>query len=551
MAQAAVITADSQEQWKYGMFDPESAARGPGTSQLPTTILTYRSVTDITTTAYGGPGATTNFQVDSTGGALIIVTPIVATAASADNAAAPYSGLWCSTNDNLLALNATGFGVSGQTLADAASSATRANWNDPVNGQAYSPVKVTFFQTFQGAFPVSFEADAVAVQQYMPWRVAGLRATLTQTTSALNAQGSCAAGDFGDFFYTSRSVIEPDLNTVSQTAEDVVVSTLDVTTPEWAINQGNNLNRFRQVGSLAEPGVVYEAIALPVNELFWQYHTSAGEINAAGIYGSEPFQTLYSNLQFLPAVGFLLRGIAPGNTFRLNVTLALEVQIDLISPLGFLYNQARFTDGYFPNLRDLRMSPSGGHLGELLALRADGCAGCAILLTQRMSAGGFNPSSGGASSSGGVTRGRSGNQYVVAPSGSPPPVPTAGAISPTVPAAAAAAQSGGVFSTVVKDVGKGAVWVGEHAPELYRAGQFVGKIASNLWGFVSKAAPVVEEVGEGALVALGQRKGRRASVASYGSSFSRKYGGDTRRGPYNLYSQTPDAYGRLMERRLY
>jgi len=500
VARAAVITADQEEQWKFGMLDPEHGARGPGTSQLPTVILTYRSVTDITTTAYAS-GGTTPFQVDSTGGALLVITPIALNATTAANAANPFSGLWCSTNDNLLALNSGSFGST--DLQTSATTASHAPWNDPVSGQAYVPVKTTFLQNFQGAFPVAFQSDISDFQIYQPWRVAGLRATLTQTTSALNAQGSCASGDFGDFFYTVKQGIEPD---ILGTTEDVVVQTVDITTPEWAVNQGNGLSRFIQVGSLAEPGVVYEAVALPVNEQFWQYHNSAQEISASNFFGQANFQTLYSTLQFIPAVGFLLRGIAAGNTFRLNVTLSLEVQVDLSTPLAFLYNSARFTDGYFPNLRDLRMVPTGGHLGELMAMRASGCEGCAILLAQRVTNGGQ------------VTRGRSGNTYVRTDSGSAPPTPLVGAISPIAPAAQMAASTGGVFSTIMKDMGSAAVWVGKNAPQLYNAGQLAMNWGSRIWETIRGAAPIVEEAAELAplAIALGKRT-RKMQTTSYGS----------------------------------
>jgi len=391
--QREVMCNTAECAWKLGMFDPEFASRGPGTTARPTVVLTYYSSTTFTTSPYSTStitpvnGNVASYMVDQTGTIAVVIAPIKAPAVAVTSTRTityPYSsgtlcpGFVCSGNFDMTgATYASGGAGSAPSLHDIMGAATTTT------GYTNMGSTVTPLNPFNAALPVDTTTapDGGSTYDYVPFRFLGLRTTLECVSSVAGssaAQGYCLAGDFSDYMQEGErgwssniNEVEGSPNTMEQDVVDVVEYD-SVLLSDYNLNYGTGFQRITECGPLMA-GNVYEAVALPVNTHFWNYHTSGNMFDPRKTFvttadtGSFTSSVAGVAMRFRPTAAFFLRGIVPGNTFRVGTTFAVEVQVDFDSPIGFLYNQARFADDFTPKLQHIRAVRVAGVLGENLS----------------------------------------------------------------------------------------------------------------------------------------------------------------------------------------
>jgi len=380
--------------WKLGMFDPEFASRGPGTTARPTVVLTYYSSTTFTTVPFSSvalaPATAASFMVDQSGTMAIVIAPMQAAALTVSGftrtAGFPYAqgtmspGFVCGGNYDMTgATYSTGPAGSAPTL-QALFVATPSTLGTTPN----LPTTVTPLNPFNSAIPTEkvTVSNGGSNYDYVPFRFLGVRSTLECVSSVAGtgaAQGYCLAGDFSDYMQEGERGWSTSVNNIEVVVnQDVELDVVDVVEydtvdlSDYQLNYGTGFQRVTECGPLMA-GNVYETVALPVNTHFWNYHNSGNMFNPDKVFVSSSTTGSFTSnigglsMRFRPTSMFMLRGIVAGNTFRVGTTMAIEVQVDFDSPIGFLYNQARFADDFTPKLQHIRAVRVAGLLGENLS----------------------------------------------------------------------------------------------------------------------------------------------------------------------------------------
>jgi len=379
--------------WKLGMFDPEFASRGPGTTPRPTVLLTYYSSTTFSTSANaiageGDPASSNNYMLDPNGNMAIIISPMLNTAIDGAGTGTRLVNVGAA-NGSLTAgfvcqgdfdMTCTTYG----TTSDATSLAEVMHLNggqSAPSGTAPLAATVTPLDSFNAPFPAElvFHTTTPAnAYDFVPFRFIGMRTTLECVSSVAGtsaAQGSAMAGDFSDYMIRGERgwshLDQSGVNSVFDSDGVAIIEEDTIDYEDYQLNNGNGYQRITELGALTA-GSIYEAVALPINEDFWQYHMRSNFFDPTRTFQSSSTTGAFCSalpgfsMRFRPTSMFVLKGLVPGNTFRIGVTLTTEVQVDFDSPIGFLYNQARFARDFTPKLQHIRAVPSAGVLGSSL-----------------------------------------------------------------------------------------------------------------------------------------------------------------------------------------
>jgi hypothetical protein len=377
--------------WKVGLTNPSFASRGPGGSTRPTIIANYHSTTTFVVGNYdAGAFAGGNFQLDPDGNMAIILTPHigVTNTESSPRIVTPrdevqplLSGFTCGGDANIAFHDINGPGSSNDWIQIM----TFVSQNLP--GGPHTAL--TELQPFQAPLPIDDYAVPPSERRYMPYRILGHRATLSCNSNATSARGNIAAGDFSDYMITGtkgyiRGTAALPLNEFQHAGNGLIAEYDDITEADYQLNLGVGFPRITNLGGNI-PGAVYEASALPLNSEFWNYKYDPGTWHPAFsttyTFGTGSF--IPSSLRYQPCSVFFLRGVASGNSFTVGVDMAVEIQVDMNSPLAFLYESARFAKQYTPDLQKLHCCTPGGEVNHLaLSMAAADPAVAFVLLAK-------------------------------------------------------------------------------------------------------------------------------------------------------------------------
>jgi hypothetical protein len=205
----------------------------------------------------------------------------------------------------------------------------------------------------------------------LPWRVVGLRATLTHTTAAIAAQGSCMAFDNSEIFgYTGQEEMfeSPPNNGVRPMIAGATTPGMITNTPFLSVPIGDGQSIATSTPAYPlTPGVTIESNFLPSSPKVTDYISRLFFYRTDGGLPAIPEMNMGTHLLNVPAACFILQGLSPGvSSFVLEQTLAIEIQVRQLSPLAMLINEARFAVGYSPDFGVLSGLPRGGKLGYSL-----------------------------------------------------------------------------------------------------------------------------------------------------------------------------------------
>lgn len=337
----------AEAMYLHSFVDPHCAARGPAVDECPTALVTLHTTSlvsvDVPTAGATVPNGTnpTAINMNSSGAIMFLCgfnafAPAAAAAGTAVNLRSTYA-----IDPDL-------------------------PWNNAMHHDNPTPAGETvgaLFGEWDIAYPGGTSITYTDPQQgynlELPHRVVGLKAEIESTTSVLDNQGYIYAGDFSHVF----SIVHSDVliaHGATSTYTQESRQTLEMQS-NMAANRGEVAmnNRLCTAGPIML-GKTYEATFLPQNDAVTEFRSQHFESECQ--YTGSP---MYNACLNEPQVCFVLRGLDTTKvySFRLAVTLALEVPVTKAGPIGILYSEARHSNRYLVNWIVMTQFRPGGVRG--------------------------------------------------------------------------------------------------------------------------------------------------------------------------------------------
>jgi len=364
----------AEEAFLMGFVDPDHPARGPGSATNPTILGKLKSSTSATfSSAVTGewlettPGST--FPMTS-GNAVVVVMPHLA--------CGPTTSIPSGTASGSLS---AGFALPGDAVMQDPVYGSGSKGRPLVGFQSSVPDLVSTIRT-SGGNPEGYDLtnSAMLYDQAggtcVPYRTVGLRATVTVTDPLTDSTGMLFAGDGGDYFAdepASRydaSIKNARNIRITQAHSGASKSTA------FGAQIGDQALRPRVVPAGAfSKGDIYEASLLPISDRALQWcegvpnacnDNQTTYLGGVGFEGATDyyFSTLGENLMNNPSLILEFRGLREGAVCNIDVTWAVEFQVEPRSSIGFLLSEARFAPRFVPDWMEFACCVSGGPLGD-------------------------------------------------------------------------------------------------------------------------------------------------------------------------------------------
>jgi hypothetical protein len=355
----------SQSSYLTGFVDPLNAARGPqGQDYRPTILITLTARNPITiqngsSSFWVGSAGVGILPADSAGNVAIVVTPHIL----------ELAGGAC--------LFGTGFSYDVGRAIDGGSVYA-------ASVQPYSFPLGTFGDPLPG-FDLTSLTNASAGADY-EFRTVGLRATITNTTAELTAQGIAMAGDNGDLFQAAER-----MQFTSFAQGGSAVPSFDSLAPKefqaaTSFGSFDRYTRVNNVGAFAN-GDVIEAVWLPTNDRALDYDNDVPALPYSGSANAASNQHALNVLSNGPGLLFGLYGMPNGATAFVDVVWVVEATVRSGTTLGWLKAEARLNASFVVAWSHLACVTPGGKEGEpvrLWAKCANGAAGIAMVKDGKM-----------------------------------------------------------------------------------------------------------------------------------------------------------------------
>lgn len=368
----------AEEAYLASFIDPQHPARGPGSSNYPTVLGTFKASTAVNLTSSVAAEAT-GFRPPATqfpwgnGASILIVTPHIPALTLSGGTALAAGDVPQLTNVGICSGFIVEPHIAMQDVVYNSSSYARplsnfqSNLPDLVNN-LMNPV-------------VTGGDDWIAnAGSCISFRTVGLRATITVTDPLTAATGMVFAGDNGDYFMEGA---EPrfEFDTIAGAAPTAYQvgpgtgSTNTTAAPNATLAERNLRPRVTQAGAFMK-GEIYEASWLPTSDRAITYadrvpivpgETAAGWSGAANDQVPQWMQTTLGELLVNQgACMFDLSGLRDGATFNVDVTWSVEMQVEPTSSIGFLLSEARFAPRFVPDWMEYACCCPGGLLGSTM-----------------------------------------------------------------------------------------------------------------------------------------------------------------------------------------
>lgn len=195
----------------------------------------------------------------------------------------------------------------------------------------------------------------------VPWRVVGLRSTITVTTPAMKASGDVWGCDNRDFMAVPRPQFIKPSGTTLAPADQPAIGRF------W-----NNARSVRKLGAFSN-GSTYECVWLPGSDsaLNYRENNPTTAWMQSGLPGTDtytrPYQnnTVFGNNLINSACNlFVLTGMQPQFSFRVNWVCAIEIVVSCQCSVALFLRNARLASHFIPEWAALACMNAAGNPGD-------------------------------------------------------------------------------------------------------------------------------------------------------------------------------------------
>lgn len=509
IAQTRTLAERAEDRFVLGLYEPQIESRGPSSIPFNTFTTTHR-VNAVVTNIRANAAAVYTDQVQMAVGLFPRYNVTGTNVGITDlSQAVPesFQALMVAKVDTTAGAWIGNINAVAGTSYPHPATATFANDGHTENAYSYDPNWEWDTQPV-----LSATGSGTANSRFMPSRITGIKVTLEVVSNVLNLQGSLRGGDNGTIYMSARLLAAAAEDNVSTAHPLAGIATADVFAPNWRDQEGGWTvfafdPRKVELGSL-QRGKTYEFVWVPTSDSQLSYVDNIAVGYGGFAQSLSATTTPNKNLNFSeslrrgPQVQIHISGLPNAEiAFRVRATMAME---HVVTPASFgaLYDYSRKSQNFTLPWDVMAQLPVAavGHgsalvsAGALLEMhdaeaRAYGISSTRPSMVRSIA--GVN----GMAPSTVDTRGTVNQNGAATVLGHGDDGAVAGAIKQ---------HAGGRVWGAVKATGRGLLnglqYVVSHAGEVAQLTNLARSGAGRARPAVGWAGPIVEEVGEGALM---------------------------------------------------